>query len=97
VDVYQQLFVGGLVSYNVSGVQHMLCCVYAVFSSSCVLYPMLSVYLNCPFVIAPSVFSNVYLLFTSLLKLRNIFLNLSPPINETTMNIAKPDSVLQSM
>jgi len=38
-----------------SGVQHILCCVF-VF-----VYPMLPVSLDCPFCIAPSVFSNVYL------------------------------------
>jgi len=27
----------------------------------CLVYPMLLVYLDCPFLIAPSVFSNVYL------------------------------------
>jgi hypothetical protein len=38
-----------------SGVQHILCC---GFSSSCV--PMMPVSLDCPILIAPSVFSNVY-------------------------------------
>ena len=48
-------YVGGLMSYSrylclfaYSGVQHVLCCVLAVS-------------LDCPFLIAPSVFSNVYL------------------------------------
>ena len=49
---------------------------------------------DCPFLIAPSVFPNVYLLFTSPLKLSNILLHLSLPINETTINNVKPDSVL---
>ena len=38
-----------------SGFQHMLCCVFL-----CLVYPMLPVALDCPFLIAPSVFSNVY-------------------------------------
>jgi hypothetical protein len=38
------------------GVQHILCCVFLFcFSSS-----LLPVSLDCPFLIAPSVFSNVY-------------------------------------
>ena len=40
-----------------SGVKHILCCISVLFSSSCV--PMLSVSLDCPFFIAPLVFSNV--------------------------------------
>jgi hypothetical protein len=36
--------------------QHILYCVFVCFSSS-----MLQVSLDCPFLIAPSVFSNVYL------------------------------------
>jgi len=40
-----------------SGAQHILCCVFVLF---CVPY-MLPVSLDCPFLIAPSVFSNVYL------------------------------------
>jgi hypothetical protein len=43
-----------------SGVQHILCSVWLGFSSSCVPV-MLSVSLDCQFLIAPSVFSNVYL------------------------------------
>ena len=39
-----------------SGVQHILCCVFLHF-----VCPMLSVSLDCAFLIAPSVFSNVYL------------------------------------
>jgi hypothetical protein len=42
-----------------SGVQEILCCIYS--PSSCVPYPMLTVSLDCPFLIATSVFSNVYL------------------------------------
>ena len=40
-----------------SGVQHIMCC---VFSSS-----MLPVSLDCPILIAPSVFSNVYLQYAT--------------------------------
>ena len=39
-----------------SGIQDILCCVFV-----CIVYPMLPVSLNCPFLIALSVFSNVYL------------------------------------
>ena len=89
------MFVKGLMSYlrylylfAYSGVQHILCCVFALFyfvlcplccqfrwivhfwfplryslTFGCLrlLYPMLSVSLDCSFLIAPSVFSNVYL------------------------------------
>jgi hypothetical protein len=42
-----------------SGVQHKLCCVFMFcLSSSCV--PTVAVSQDCPFLIAPSVFSNVY-------------------------------------
>ena len=54
---------GGLVSYlrflclfAHSGVQQILCCVFVLFSPSCVYLS-----LDCPFWIAPSAFSNVYL------------------------------------
>ena len=39
-----------------SGVQHILCCIFVLLSSS-----MLPVSLDCPFLIAPSVFCNVNL------------------------------------
>jgi hypothetical protein len=39
------------------GVQHILCCVF-VFPR--LVYPMLPVSLDCPFLIAPSVFSGLY-------------------------------------
>ena len=44
-----------LIAY--SGLQHIhvLCCVFL-----CFVYPMLPVSLDCPFSIAPSVFSNIY-------------------------------------
>jgi hypothetical protein len=40
------------------GVQHTLCCVFVLFFF--VVYPMLSVSMDVPLLIAPSVFSNVY-------------------------------------
>jgi hypothetical protein len=63
------LFVGGLVSYlrylclcGYGCVQHILCCVFCfVWLPLCFVYPMLPISLDCPFVIAPSVFSNVHL------------------------------------
>jgi len=42
-----------------SGVQHILCCVFVFLG---LVYPMLPVSLESPFLIAPSVFSNVYLI-----------------------------------
>ena len=39
-----------------NGVQHMLCSVFALF-----FFVLLSVSLDCPFLIAPSVFANVYI------------------------------------
>jgi hypothetical protein len=57
------MYVGGLVSYlrylclfAHSGVQHTLYCVVVLF-----FFVILPVSLDCPFLIAPSVFSNVYL------------------------------------
>jgi hypothetical protein len=45
-----------------SAVQHILCCVFGLFVVVlCLVYPMLSVSLDCPFVITPLVFSNVFL------------------------------------
>jgi hypothetical protein len=65
VRFYPQLFVGGLVSYlrhlclfAHRGVKHIVCCVFLRL-----VYPMLPVSLDCPFLIVPSVFSNVYVLF----------------------------------
>jgi hypothetical protein len=61
VCLYLQLFVGGLMSYlcylcllAYSGVQHILFCLRLV-------YPLLPVSLDCPFLIVLSVFSNVYI------------------------------------
>jgi hypothetical protein len=63
VCLYLQLFVGKLMSYirylllfTHSGVQHILCYVFL-----CRVYPMLTVSLDCPFSIAPSIFSSIYL------------------------------------
>ena len=52
-----------------SGVQHILCC----FCFVCLrlVYPMLPVSMDCTFMIAPSVFSNVNLL--TIVKLRSIY------------------------
>jgi len=47
-----------------SGVQHILCFAF-VFVFLRRVYPMLPVSLDCSFMIAPSVFSNVYLITSS--------------------------------
>ena len=64
VRLYLHLFVDGIMSYlrylclfAHSGVQHILWCVFIFL-----VYPMLPVYLDCPFMIVPLVFSNLYLL-----------------------------------
>ena len=65
---------GGLMSclrylylFVYSGVQHILCSVFVLFwSSSCLPYVAV-VSLDCPFVIALSVFSNVYIVYIVLL------------------------------
>jgi hypothetical protein len=55
-----------------SGVQYILCCVFVLFVIVLSLvYPMLPVSLDCPFLIAPSFFSKVYLLQIS--RLRQFF------------------------
>ena len=68
VRLYLQLFVGGLTSYlhylcpfAYSGVQHILCCVFVLFFFVLCTLCCHLVSLDCPFLIAPSVFSNVYL------------------------------------
>jgi hypothetical protein len=53
------LYLRYLCVFAYSAVQRILCCV-VVFLFRFV-YPMLPVSRDCPFVIAPSVFSNVYL------------------------------------
>jgi hypothetical protein len=40
------------------GVQHILCCVFVLFLR--LVYPMLPVSLDYPFLIVPSVFSSIY-------------------------------------
>ena len=75
VRLFLQLFVGGLMScmylrylclFVHSAVQHILCCVFGLFVVVlCLVYPMLPVSLDCPFVITPSVFSNIYFILTS--------------------------------
>jgi len=59
VRLYLQLFVGGLISYlclfAYCGVQHILCGVFLRL-----VYPILPVSLDCLFLIAIWVFSNVY-------------------------------------
>jgi len=65
VSLSVQLFVWGLMSYlrylcliAHSGVKRILCCVFVLFFF--ILLFMLPVSLDCPILIAPSVFSNVY-------------------------------------
>ena len=53
-----------------SGVQHILCCVFVLFFL-CLVYPMLSVSLDCPVLIASSVFSNVYLMRNIIYSINN--------------------------
>ena len=45
-----------------SGFHYILCCVFVLFVFVLCTVPMLPVSIYCPFLIAPSVFSNVYLL-----------------------------------
>ena len=52
--------------YAYSGVQNILCCVFVFLR---LMYPMLPVSLDCPFLIAPSVFSSVYLINTRFQRL----------------------------
>jgi len=59
VRIYLQLFVGGIMSRYLcllahSGVQHILCCIFALL-----FFVLLLVSLGFPFLISPSVFSNV--------------------------------------
>ena len=58
-QVLFRLFVFVYMTY--SGVQCILCCVFVLFFFVlCTLVPILPVSLDCPFLIAPLVFSNVY-------------------------------------
>ena len=52
-----------------SGIKHILCCACVLFFLRLV-YPMLPVSLDCPFMIAPLVFSNVY--FTSSILIQSL-------------------------
>jgi hypothetical protein len=63
------LFVGGIMPYlryfsllAYIGVQHILWCVLFLlcFVYHRPVYPMLPVFLGCPFLSAPSIFSNIY-------------------------------------
>jgi hypothetical protein len=73
VHLYLQLFVGGLMPYlrylsllEYSGIKHILCCVFALFFSVlCILKCLF--FLDCPYFIASSVFSNVYVSLNCLL------------------------------
>jgi hypothetical protein len=56
--VCRTLYLRYLCPFVYSGVQHILCFCFVFLR---LVYPMLSVSLDCPFLIAPSVFSNVYL------------------------------------
>ena len=72
VRLYLQLFVGGFMSYfcvfvvAYSGVQHILGCVFVFFVMSTL--DMLPVSLDCPLLISPPVFSNIYFLIHSVSK-----------------------------
>ena len=67
-DSIKYEMLGGLVSYlrylcvsAYSGVRHIVFCVFVLFVFVlCLVYPMLPVSLDCPFLIAPSVISNVH-------------------------------------
>jgi hypothetical protein len=75
--------IGGLMFYlrflclfAYSGAQHILCCVFALFFLR-VVCPILPVSLDCQFLIAPSVFSNVCLIQYITLKWKNKYITLS--------------------
>jgi hypothetical protein len=56
-------YVRYLCLFTYSDVQHIGLCLFVLFVFDlCIVYSILSVSLDVPFVIAPSVFSNVYLL-----------------------------------
>ena len=59
--------------FTYTGVQHMVCFWFVCLR---LVYPMLLISLDCPFVIAPSVFSNLYLLSILYVLLRNDVLDL---------------------
>ena len=67
VCLYLHVFVGGLMFNSCQlcllahiGVQHILCCFFILFFINLV-YLILSVSLNCPLLIAASLFSNMYI------------------------------------
>jgi len=86
VHLYLQLFVGVLMSYlsylclfAYSGVQHILCCVFVLFVFAlCFVYPIWPVSLDFPFLISPSVTSNVFLYNNWLETIRNCVFLLLP-------------------
>jgi hypothetical protein len=55
-----------------SGVQHIMCCFCFVFIR--LVYPMLPVSLDCPFLIVPSVFSDVYSKYCNLFYMKHVIL-----------------------
>ena len=81
VRLYLQLFVGGFMSYlrylcllAYSGVQHIFCFFFGLFVFVlCLVYSMLPVSLDCQFLIAPSIFSNIYLITSILACTRSRF------------------------
>ena len=68
----QHVIVEGLVSnlqmyvicvcFSYAGIQHIVCW-FLCFLCLGLVIPILPVYLNCPFLIAPSVFSNVFFIY----------------------------------
>jgi hypothetical protein len=53
--------------FEYSGVQHTLCCVFIA-----IVYHMLPVSLDCPFLITPSVFSNVYIYMVCIISFSRV-------------------------
>ena len=82
VRLYPQLFVEGRMSYlryvclfTYSGVQHILYCVFLRL-----VYSMLALSLDCPFLITPSVFTDVCLIIFIVFNIS--FRNTYPVITE---------------
>ena len=74
IRLYPQVFVGDLMSclpYLCMFAYSVVLCFCFVFLRY--VYPMLAVSLDCPFLIAPSVFSNIYLPNFSTLGMLNVF------------------------
>ena len=90
VRLYLQLLVGWPMSYlrylclfAHSSIQHIMCCVFIIFCLSLV-YPMLPVSLDCPYCIAPLVFSDVYLVaLRFLIGLHLLHLGQTLPLTST--------------